>query len=288
MAGLVPLQNAVVETSIDFNNKRVSNNAGFHRYNVLASADTYYTATASDFNSVIVFSGNVTVEINTGATGSLNYGAELILISNTGRVKVLDSDTRFSQGPTKAIKLIYTGPGMTGKPYKFLYTGAVASVYTISYTDCCNSSANVYQLLRSNAVGFEYDKLIYKDTECTILFNGTMTNGGSWYSVVSGVAGPGSFCVPNDYTSVYSYFYTNPALSDPYPISLSSVGGLSSGNSPSAFTGNKFFDAPLTALDCFNTGAVTATYYYSKSGGDGSVYLCNFAAGYLLSWSQVL
>lgn len=287
MSSHTPLNNAILQSSIDFNNQTVANAAGLSRYTIHNYGATNVVLSENDLNAVCIFSGNRHIDLPSGLSAAM--GAEIILYSTDGFIR-LDPDVGttvyrerglFSLGAGIALKLINAGTN------EWILSGANFNSSAYAYTDCCSASETVYQLRMTDT--FDYTINTYTDPELLIPFNGTViTTSGDppasyYYNVINGVSSEIFGCDAEEYTTEYTLY--NGAAT---PTTVYSVSGIDVTSAPSIY-GHKFFTvAPggfvssCTETNQLASGA-SATYYGSTAGIPGSPLV--FLNGYLIATS---
>lgn len=287
MPSSTPLNNAILQSSIDFNNQTVANAAGLSRYAINNYGATNVVLSNADLDAVCIFSGNRHIDLPPGLSAAT--GAEIILYSTNGFIRI-DPDPSvtvyrerglFSLGAGIALKLINAGSDT------WLLSVANFNSSAYQYTDCCYANPTVYQLRISDT--FDYNIPTYADADLTIPFNGTVIiESGDppayyYYATVNGVSSEIFGCASLDYTTAYT-LYDGAST----PLTVYSVSGIDV-NSANSIYGHKFFTvAPgwevpsCTETDQLAPGA-SAVYYGSTAGIPGSPLV--FLNGYLIATS---
>jgi hypothetical protein len=286
MPSTVPLNNALAQSSVDFNNQTLTNPAGLFRYKVNTYTTKTHVFTTADLNAVCKFSGDVTVIISSAYVGSPVPGTEIIVYSVGGFVKVVfsvDVTFNYSDGVftdvNKPGKLVYAGND------KWFFASANRNSNGYGWTNCCNEGSDIFQL----SDNFTPSVRVYVDSGLTIPFNGLFQyedEVSTFYYIVDGDVQPGSFeCSTNSYTTAYT-FYTGPdPISD--AVTFYSVAGLTE-NSYNNLLGNKFFTSNVgEQFDCYTTDQVasgTQTTFYGDTDQYPNHYII-IQDGYVINYT---
>jgi hypothetical protein len=266
MPSTVPLNNAVAQSSVDFNNQTPTNPAGLFRYKVNTYATATHTFTTADLNAVCKFSGDVTVNLSSDNVGSPAPGTEIIISSTGGFIKVAFSGTgsfNYSTGlftdVNKPAKLVYAGNN------KWFFASANRTSNGYSWLNCCSQSSTIYQI--SDA--FSSTRRSFVNSVLTIPFNGLFQDEDTtFYYIVDGDVQPGTFeCATNSYTTEYTFYTGADPVAD--AVTFYSVAGLTETNY-SNLLGNKFFTSNVgEQFDCYETDQVAPgsplTFYGSTA-----------------------
>jgi hypothetical protein len=286
MPSLVPLNNAIAQNSVDFNNQTPTNASGLFRYKVNQYGTNTHTFSSSDLNAVCVFSGDTNVLLSSSNFAQLPpVGAEIVFYSTSGRVRLDTSGVslyasigNFTLGPNSIGKIIYKGNNEW-----FFASSNFTSVF-YSWTNCCEDFGELYQLRTPNNSALNSNQRAYVDSTLDKPFNGVASYDGSSYSAVNGYFSPGG-CVPTDYTTSYT-FYSNAST----PVTFYSVTGLSP-NIYTTLSGSKFFTSSVESVyDCYSINMVASgsavTYYGSTAQYPGSPLV--FLNGYVVNIDSYL
>lgn len=274
MPSLVPLNNAVAQSSVDFNNQTPSNASGLFRYKVNdRTASSSWVFNDSDLNSVCIFSKSlVTVGLATFSS-TPPIGTEIIFYSTGGAVYIYGyggATLITSKGPytvplSGVGKITHIGSNV------WVFSSANSAQKSYTWSSCCGGSQSFYYIEGSTpftSVSASPSRF-YTSSGLNIPFNGTILNpvDGLYYNMVNGywdTGTPAGSCPILVYSSSYT-FYTGPdPIYDP-PVTLYSVGALDI-NNPAYLKGHKFFTTSVgNQYDCYTTDVVspgTLTVYY--------------------------
>jgi len=299
MPSLVPLNNAVAQSSVDFNNQTPSNASGLFRYKINNYGFTSHTFNSNDLNAVCIFARDVAPAIPLASSFSSPppIGSEILFYSTSGYVR-LAPQTELGVNLYTAVGTYTLGPNWIGKIiYKgnndWFFASTNFAAYSYMFADCCGGiSALVYQIKSVNdAQIFSTTQRSYVDSSLTIPFNGTVyaEEDTTYYNIANGynVATQGT-CETNNYTTAYT-FYTGPDP-DTDDVILYSVSGLNINNTTS-LAGKKFFTSDVgDQFDCYTTDMVspgTQNSYYSSTGGYPGSPL-SFLDGYIVNIDSYL
>lgn len=295
MPSLVPLNNAVAQSSVDFNNQTPSNASGLFRYKINNYGFTSHTFNSNDLNAVCIFARDVSPTIPAASSFSEPppVGSEILFYSISGFVRITTSGANlytstgvYTLGPNWIGKIIYKG----NNDWFFASTNFAKDSYM--FTDCCGDiSALVYQIKSVNdAQIFSTTQRSYADSSLTIPFNGTVyaEEDTTYYNVANGYNVSVGACSTNTYSTPYT-FYTGPDP-DTDDVILYSVSGLNINNTTS-LAGKKFFTSDVgDQFDCYTTDMVspgTQNSYYSSTGGYPGSPL-SFLDGYIVNIDSYL
>jgi hypothetical protein len=302
MPSLVPLNNAIAQNSLDFNNQNPTNKGGLLRYNINDYTRANYGSvgqhsfTNADLNSVCIFSGDVDI-----SAGYLNpaplTGTEILFYSTSGRIKLdtsgfsLYSNVGNFTVPTKAGKIIYTSEGA------WYFSSLNTDVFTPIVTDCCNITPTIYQVGNNNSGSLDANVKIYADANVTVPFNGIVYDNlaDQRYNVINGQASAIAECeTAAPYNAEYIFYTEDPI----YPGTVTQIAFYSklyagTPNNYGTLVGNRFFTTIPnggTAINsCYSDATVapgsSATYY-----GDGTQYPDNpvtFLNGYVINYEGI-
>lgn len=291
MPSLVPLNNAVAQSSVDFNNQTPSNAGGLFRYKINNYGFTSHTFNSNDLNAVCIFARDVSPAIPPASSFSEPppVGSEILFYSISGFVRITTyganlytSTGVYTLGPNWIGKIIYKGNN------DWFFSSTNFAAYSYMFSDCCGGiSALVYQIKSVNdADTFISTQRSYVDSSLTVPFNGTVYSqeNATYYEIANGYfTTSAASCATNTYSTSYT-FYTGP---DPIydAVTLYSVEGLNK-NSVSSVAGKKFFTSNVGAqYDCYSTDAVspgTQNSFYSSIGNYPSSPL-SFLDGYIVN-----
>jgi len=301
MPSLVPLNNAIAQNSVDFNNQNPTNKGGLSRYKITNYGQLNYGAvsqhafTNADLNSVCIFSGDVDITFQ-----GFNFnpaplpGAEILFYSTNGRIRLNDISALLYSNvgnftvPTKAGKIIYTSAG------KWYFSSLNTAVFSPILTDCCGVSPPVvYQVGNNNSGSLDPNIKLYVDPDATFAFNGIVydTLDEQRYIVINGQA-TGDGMTVCDTPAVYSSEYTFYSSASTTATFYSLTGAFTPDNYYSLL-GIKFFSSipnegnPINS--CWATDVVApgspATYYGStEQYPDNYVVFLN---GYVIDYDGI-
>jgi hypothetical protein len=285
MPSFLPLNNAVAQNSVDFNNQTPTNSSGLFRYKV-NTRDNNYTFTSADFNSVCILSGGLggatRVFLNNFGTAPPT-GTEIILYSTTGSVYILGSATlrrtigNLTTGTNVAGKLIHRGNN------EWYFASSNRPLFLFTFENCCSYSDSLVQIGTVN--NFDPNKFSYVDANLNLPFNGIVLyeNEGISYSkkVVNGVTTGDYNCQQVNFDTPYN-FYASTDPENPQPVTIYSVSGLNAGN-PESLVGNSFFIVPaMNVFSCLQGDRVSGVTYYLSTGGGQSI---TFVDGYVVTYT---
>jgi hypothetical protein len=298
MPSLLPLNNAIAQNSLDFNNQNPTNKGGLLRYNINDYTRVNYGSvvehffTNADLNSVCIFSGDVNIILSSGYFSPAPLpGTEILFYSASGRIKLMPAGaTLYSHVgnftvPTKAGKIIYTSEGA------WYFSSLNTDVFSPSVADCCIGGVTIYQVGNNNSESLDANVKIYADASVNVPFNGIVYDDSiiTRYNVINGQASVIAECeTAAPYNVEYTFyssasttatFYSKPDAGTPYDyISL---------------LGNKFFTTapnegnPINSCWAIDVVAPsTPTTYY----GDSTQYPANpvtFLNGYVIDYSGI-
>jgi hypothetical protein len=304
MPSLVPLNNAIAQNSVDFNNQNPTNKGGLFRYNINNYTRVNYGSvgqhsfTNADLNSVCIFSGDVDILLTAG-----NFipepltGSEILFYSAAGRIRLDTSGVNFYSNvgnftvPTKAGKIIYT----SGNTWYF--SSLNTDVFTLNVTDCCNITPTIYQVGNNNSGSLDANVKIYADSGTTIPFNGIVQDNlsNTRYNVINGQASAIAECeTAAPYNVEYTFYTEDPIYpGQTTPIAFYSKPGAGTPNNYGTLVGNRFFttipNGGNQINSCYSDATVapgsSATYY-----GDGTQYPANpvtFLNGYVINYEGI-
>jgi hypothetical protein len=288
MPSLVPLNNAIAQNSVDFNNQTPTNASGLFRYKVNQYGTNTHTFSSSDLNAVCVFSGDVNVLLSSSNFAQLPpVGAEIVFYSTSGRVRLDTSGVslyvsigNFTLGPNSIGKIIYKGNN------EWFFASSNFTAIGDSFPNCCANTEYLYQLRLPTDSVLNLNRRAYVDsTTLDKPFNGIVSYAGAYYSVVNGYFSATAGCSTKDYTTSYT-FYSNAST----PVTFYSVTGLSP-NIYTTLSGSKFFTSSVAAeYDCYSIDMVApgsaVTYYGSTAQYPGSPLV--FLHGYVVNIDSYL
>jgi hypothetical protein len=287
MPSLVPLNNAIAQNSVDFNNQTPTNAGGLFRYKVNQYGTNTHTFSSSDLNAVCVFSGDANILLSSSNFAQLPpVGAEIVFYSTAGRVRLNTAGVslyanigNFTLGPNSIGKIIYKG----NNEWFFASSNFTSIIY--SWTNCCEDFGELYQLRTPNNAALNSNQRAYVDSTLDKPFNGITSYEGAYYSVVNGYFSSTAGCSTKDYTTSYT-FYSNAST----PVTFYSVTGLSP-NIYTTLSGSKFFTSSVAAeYDCYSIDMVASgsavTYYGSTAQYPGSPLV--FLNGYVVNIDSYL
>lgn len=299
MPSAVPLNNAIAQNSLDFNNQNPTNKGGLFRYkinnyeSVSSGTISQYTFTNADLNAISVFTGDVNINITPFAA---HPGSEILFYSSNGRIKLEASggSTLYSNignftVPGKAGKLIYTDSNT------WFFSSLNTNCYPTSFTDCCEQTRNIYQVGIGNNGNLNTAIKVYADLGADVAFNGliTLDIDAAQYDIINGQASAVTFgCYPASYDTAYT-FYTEDVIypGEVVPIIFYS---LASGITPSNYSsllGKPFFTdtVPSAIYDCSSSNRVapssSASYYGSPEQYPN--YPVTFLDGYVIGYDGI-
>jgi hypothetical protein len=304
MPSLVPLNNAIAQNSLDFNNQNPTNKGGLLRYNINDYTRVNYGSvgqhsfTNADLNSVCIFSGDVDILLSAGYFSPAPLpGTEILFYSEAGRIKLVPAGvTLYSHVgnftvPTKAGKIIYTSEG------DWYFSSLNTDVFTLNVTDCCSISVvNIYQLGNNNSGGLDANVKIYADANVTVPFNGIVyDNLSERYNVINGLASVITDCdTAVSYNVEYTFYTEDPIYpGEVTPIVFYSKPYAGTPNNYGTLVGNRFFTTIPTGGNpinsCYSNSTVApgspVSYY-----GDGTQYPANpvtFLNGYVINYAGI-
>jgi hypothetical protein len=305
MPSLVPLNNAIAQNSLDFNNQNPTNKGGLFRYNInnytrvnYGSVGQHYFTNA-DLNSVCIFSGDVDILLSAGYLNPAPLtGTEILFYSTSGRIRIdtsgfsLYSNVGNFTVPTKAGKIIYTSEG------DWYFSSLNTDVFTLNVTDCCSISAvNIYQVGNNNSGSLDANVKIYADASATVPFNGIVQDNliFSRYNVINGQASAIAECeTAAPYNVEYTFYTEDPIYPGQVtPIAFYSKPYAGTPNNYGTLVGNRFFttipNGGTSINSCYSDATVapgsSATYY-----GDGTqypAYPVTFLNGYVINYEGI-
>jgi hypothetical protein len=296
MASIVPLYNAQAQTRVDFNNQTPTNGGGLFRYRVIDYGSGNRTLNVNDFNSVLVFSGDVTISFGTDTFSNVTppIGTEIIFLSVSGYARLAPAvgttlfyeNGAYTPGPNAIGKIIHMGSN------SWLFASPNIAVKQFDLPNCCSGTTSIFQL--SAAVSFASAPIprTYANSILTVPFNGTvqLVDSMNYYAYIfqNGYNTSTLYneCPQFDYSTSYS-FYSGP---DPVydGVTFYSVDGLTP-STKSTLSGHKFFTASQgTKYDCAEAfdGTVVSpgsptNYYASVEAYPGTPIL--FLNGYVIN-----
>lgn len=292
MPSLVPLNSAVAQSSVDFNNQTPSNAGGLFRYKINNYSSNSHTFTVADLNAVCIFYGDTTINLSPlNFSSAPPIGSEILFYSTGGYVKIEVSGGslystigNYTYGPNGMGKIIYKGNN------EWFFASGNFAPYPYSFNDCCgNISGVVYQIkLASEDNIFSSTQRSYTDGNLTVPFNGTVPREFesiiTYYVIANGYpVATQSSCETNAYSTAYT-FYTGP---DPVEdaVTFYSVSGLTITNTTS-LAGKKFFTSDVgEQYDCYTTNAAspgTQNSYYASAASYPDSPL-SFLDGYIVN-----
>lgn len=220
MSSSVPLINAVAQNTVDFNNQTPSNAGGLFRYKIKSigypSEGVYYLQ-PEDLNSVLIFSGNVTLYLDSNsfsASGLPPVGSEVFFYSINGappnRVYVETSGFNL---------YYYVGPYLqsSNDNGKIIYTGENAWTFAslnynfqpISSIDCCSANNTLYQIALPGATYNTSFKAYFEDS-LQYPYNGVFFDNTNYYKIVNGyqdtILSEGCSETLSSYATPYSFY----------------------------------------------------------------------------------
>jgi len=292
MPSLVPLNNAIAQSSVDFNNQTPANAGGLFRYKINNYSGNR-TLNSDDINAVCVCTHNTVLLLTTSFT-NLKVNSEIIFYSSNGYVRVQPSvgvnlyftDGYYTKGPSSTggvssvSKLIYAGSN------NWFLAGYNMSPSEYTWTNCCSSSSTLYQLKTSSA--YDINARAYTNSDLTIPYNGIVSLEAEsttyYYKLINGWPTSGTGCVTDTYSTPYTFYTGADPVED--AVIFYSVSGLTP-SSYSTLLGNKFFTADVGAQhDCYTTDMVspgTQTSYYGSTAQYGSSSPAIFKDGYVVN-----
>ena len=299
MPSLVPLNNAIAQNSLDFNNQNPTNKGGLFRYNINNYGQLNYGAvsqhsfTNADLNSVCIFSGDVDI-----ALAAFNFnleplpGAEILFYSTNGRIRIVETGALLYSNvgnftvPTKAGKIIYTSAG------KWYFSSLNTAVFSPIVTNCCGSTPPIVcQVGNDNAGSLDPNTKLYESADANFAFNGivqdTLTS--QYYDIKNGLAYSVTGCPATvAYSSEYTFYSSASTTATFYSLT-----GAFTPDNYLSLLGIKFFNAipnegnPINS--CWANDLVApgepAIYY-----GSAEQYPSDpvtFLNGYVISYSGI-
>jgi hypothetical protein len=305
MPSLVPLNNAIAQNSLDFNNQNPTNKGGLFRYNINNYTRVNYGSvgqhsfTNADLNSVCIFSGDVDILLSAGYLNPAPLtGTEILFYSAAGRIKLVPSGFSLYSNvgnftvPTKAGKIIYTSGNI------WYFSSLNTDVFTPDVTDCCSiSTGNIYQLGNNNSGSLDANVKIYADANATVPFNGIVQDNLSTtrYNVINGQASVITDCdTAVSYNVEYTFYTEDPIYpGEVTPIVFYSKPYAGTPNNYGTLVGNRFFTTIPNGGNAINSCYSYATVapgspvsYY----GDSTQYPANpvtFLNGYVINYEGI-
>jgi hypothetical protein len=304
MPSLVPLNNAIAQNSLDFNNANPTNKGGLFRYNINDYTRVNYGSvgqhsfTNADLNSVCIFSGDVDILLSAGYLNPAPLtGTEILFYSAVGRIKLVPSGSSLNSNvgnftvPTKAGKIIYSSAA------QWYFSSLNTDVFSPSVADCCIGGVTIYQVGNNNSWSLDADVKIYADANVTVPFNGIVYDdlSNTRYNVINGLASVITDCdAPTAYSTEYT-FYTEDIIypGEVTPITFYSKPGAGTPYDYNSLLGDKFFTTTPNGGDPINSCWLNdrvapdsrRTYY-----GDVEQYPANpvtFLNGYVIDYSGI-
>jgi hypothetical protein len=300
MPSFLPLNNAVAQNSVDFNNQTPTNANALFRYKVNNRNNNYYF-TASDLNGVCIFNsgGTAAGSVNNVFLNSNSFspvppvGAEIIFYSTTNHINIRlenqavlrNAKGTLTSGANKVGKIIHVGANV------WYFSSAAYRAVEIGLGDCCNGSPYLYQVSAPDTtISFNSSFLSYTNDSLNALYNGTVSaqvpdtdpQEYTYYKIVNGkVASSGSECTPENFNTGYNFF-DSPDPIYGAPVTLYSVSGLSL-DPPEDLLGYKFFTQDVgSQYDCYTANQANTTYYTNDV---APYYSITFTNGYVTSYS---
>jgi hypothetical protein len=287
MSSLVPLNSAIAQSSVDFNNQTPTDAVGLFRYKINNYTGDR-TLNGDDINSVCIFSGDTILSLTTGFT-NLKVNSEIIFYSVNGYVRVqpgvgvnlYSTNGYYTKGPSISGGLSSVGKLICIGTNTWCLAGYNEDYSSYSWTDCCGYLPEVWQVAATNT--FHLDARVYADSGLTTPFNGVVDAGsGLSYNVINGWPGATASCTAYAYSTSYT-FYTGGGTAD--AVTFYSVAGLTPSDY-SSLLGKKFFTAAQgTQFPCYDTSEVsdgTATSYYGST-AQYPASPANFKDGYVIN-----
>jgi len=295
MPSFVPLNNALAQNSVDFNNQTPTNSSGLFRYKINNRNTDTWTFIDADLNAVCIFTGVAEVTLTNFST-TPPVGAEIVFYSVSDVVRITASGSavlNYSDGnttisPALAGKIIHASNNV------WFFASPNAGLYNHTwYDNCCNFTNALYQTGTSS---LDLGRRAYADTSLTIPFNGTaivyVDPDNYYYTVSNGYINPNPITINDCYVNTYSTDYIFYTGSDPIydTVTLYSVPSLDP-TDPTTLSGNKFFSMDVGAqFDCVTDNIVspggTVAYYGSTAQYPAEPLI--FKDGYVINIDQYL
>jgi hypothetical protein len=298
MPSLVPLNNAIAQSRVDFNNQTPSNAGGLFRYKINNYGFTAHTFNSNDLNAVCIFARDVSPVMPLASSFSAPppIGSEILFYSTSGYVRLVPESAgvdlycsvgNYTLGPNFIGKIIYKGND------DWFFASANFTSYSYSWDNCCGEfGVNLLQIKTVNDENiFSTAQRSYVDTDLTIPFNGTVyaVEATTYYNIANGynVGSVGS-CVNYSYSTPYTFF--TGADPDADAVTFYSVADLTITDTAS-LAGKKFFTSDVGAqADCYTSDMVSpgaeTSYYSSTASYPGSPL--GFRDGYLVQIDNYL
>lgn len=313
MPSSVPLINAIAQNSVDFNNQTPINAGGLFRYkikNIGYPSGGAYILTPEDLNSVLIFSGDVTLILSSTyfvASGFPPAGSEILFYStggagSEGRVFVSAQSNfvlssyvgPYLQSSNDTGKIIYTGLNGAGQG-NWTFASPNYNFTLIDLSDCCAGSAvnNLYQISTPTST-YNTSYRSYFENNFVYPYNGVINYDGSAYAIVNGYfIDVAMLCGDTEvaYTSAYT-FYDASETSFSFFTDASDLDPTNYEN----LLGHKFFigAAPnegLPMYSCFSdgseAGAASAVEFYGSVAQIGNSDPVTFYKGYVVNYDGI-
>lgn len=294
MPAAVPLNNAIAQNSLDFNNQNPTNKGGLFRYKINnygalgLGAISQHAFTNADLNAVCLFTGDVNITFP-----PFNFnpaplaGSEILFYSSNGRIKLeasggnaLYSSIGNFTVPSKAGKLIYTANNT------WFFSSLNTNSFGIYASNCCAGFTTVYQVGSNGS--FNIGTKVYTETAANYAFNGTIVYDAVTYNVINGYASATGDCGSGDIYATPYTFYTDPET----PVTFYSLTGGSPDNYISLL-GKKFFTLvpsggnPIYACADNTVVAPSSPASYYGSTAQYPNYPVTFLDGYVIDFDGI-
>lgn len=271
MPSLVPLNNAIAQNAVDFNNQTPINAASLFRYKINLHSTNSWTFNTGDLNSVCIFNGSIADVLLTTFSSTPPIGAEIIFYSTTGVVRLSTgggvtlnySNGTFTQAYRAAGKIIHIGSN------EWFFASANTTPPSYSWLDCCGNISTLNYI--STQFSIDNVQRYYTDASANTPFNGTVAvpDGEmfAYYRIINGYwdgSSPYGECTTYEYNTLYT-FYTGPDPVYDY-IQVYSEASIPL-TSPADLAGYKFFNTPVDVqFDCSQASMIapgtSETFYF--------------------------
>ena len=245
MPSSVPLINAVAQNTVDFNNQTPTNAGGLSRYkikNIGAPAGGYYFVLPSDLNSVLIFSGDVTLYVDSNSfvgIGDPPAGSEVFFyssgVTSIGQIKVVAQgliltaeNGPFLQTSSDVGSLIYMGLNNSGTGV-WAFASKNYNFESVYFINCCDAGEQFWQIAEPDA-GYNSNLRAYVTASLSYPYNGVYNDNGTYTSIINGYAEGPVLCNDNYYPYDQSVTFYNSGGS---PITLY-------GNSNGSYTASEY------------------------------------------------
>ena len=187
MTSSVPLINAVAQNTVDFNNQTPSNAGGLFRYkikNIGAPTGGSYSLLPSDLNSVLIFSGDVTLyaDLNSFGGSGPPVGSEVFFyssgVTSVGQIQVVAQNCiltaengPFLQSLSDTGRLIYMGLDNIGSK-TWVFASKNYNFQVIDFTNCCVEEAQYAWQIALPGASYDSSFKAYVDASFSYPYNG--------------------------------------------------------------------------------------------------------------------